>query len=172
MDASLAHDLLDFLRKAHDNEPTETVAIGLHDRLTRSQHVGAGLSQASLPLSACEGVRPATDVLTAGDWSSAWNAMASACGLPRCTLWPPRRAAQARQRCGEYTGDQFTRALAAIPRSAFLRGSNPRNWRANIDWFLRPRTIARILEGHYAGTGAREMLSDEKEAGDVGSGSW
>jgi len=36
-----------------------------------------------------------------------------------------------------------------IPDSPFLLGENDRGWRADIDWFLRPDSVTRILEGKY-----------------------
>ena len=40
-------------------------------------------------------------------------------------------------------------ALKRIGQSSFCRGDNDRGWRANIDWFLRPDTVTKILEGSY-----------------------
>ncbi|HEX5102774.1 MAG TPA: hypothetical protein VFV87_03135 [Pirellulaceae bacterium] len=41
-------------------------------------------------------------------------------------------------------------ALSAVAASQFLQGDNDRNWRADIDWFLRPDSLTRILEGKYS----------------------
>lgn len=46
---------------------------------------------------------------------------------------------------------------AAMKRAAslpFCLGRNDRGWRANIDWFLRPDTLTKILEGVYDGLGS------------------
>jgi len=40
-------------------------------------------------------------------------------------------------------------ALAEIAASPFCRGENDRGWRANVDWFLKPDTLTKILEGTY-----------------------
>lgn len=40
-------------------------------------------------------------------------------------------------------------ALVRIAKSSFCRGMNERGWRADLDWFLRPDTITKILEGKY-----------------------
>lgn len=45
---------------------------------------------------------------------------------------------------------QYPAALAAVEHSAFLRGENERGWRPTVDWFLKPDTVTRILEGAYA----------------------
>jgi hypothetical protein len=57
-------------------------------------------------------------------------------------------AFRARVRDAAWRADYRT-ALARIPTSAFLRGENPRRWRPDIDWFLRPDTVTKILEGKY-----------------------
>ena len=33
--------------------------------------------------------------------------------------------------------------------SEFLRGNNDRNWKINLDFFLRPDSVTKILEGNY-----------------------
>ncbi len=41
-------------------------------------------------------------------------------------------------------------ALAKVPKSGFLAGTTGRgNWRADIDFFIRPDSVAKILEGKY-----------------------
>jgi hypothetical protein len=45
----------------------------------------------------------------------------------------------------------FTRINAL----AFCRGENDRGWRANFDWALKPTSIAKVLEGNYAGGNGR-----------------
>lgn len=37
-----------------------------------------------------------------------------------------------------------------IRGSPFCSGENDRGWRANIDWALKPQTVAKVLEGLYA----------------------
>jgi hypothetical protein len=43
----------------------------------------------------------------------------------------------------------FCRAIRGSP---FCSGENDRGWRANIDWALKPQTIAKVLEGFYEPT--------------------
>lgn len=44
-------------------------------------------------------------------------------------------------------------ALAAVARSAFCAGDNDRGWKADLDFFLRPDTVTKILEGKYDSNG-------------------
>ena len=41
------------------------------------------------------------------------------------------------------------KALSHAASTVFCRGTNNRGWRADIDWFLRPDSVTRILEGKY-----------------------
>jgi uncharacterized protein YdaU (DUF1376 family) len=45
---------------------------------------------------------------------------------------------------------QYPAALAAVPHSKFLRGENDRGWVPTLDWFLKPDTVTKVLEGAYA----------------------
>jgi len=42
-------------------------------------------------------------------------------------------------------------AIDRAAQSAFCRGENDRCWRADIDWFLKPDSVTRILEDKYHG---------------------
>ena len=80
----------------------------------------------------------------------AWNVIAARYGLPACRMLTGARrsALAARLRDPDWAAN-YPAALAGIERSAFLRGGNARDWRASIDWFLRPNSVTRILEGQY-----------------------
>ncbi len=39
--------------------------------------------------------------------------------------------------------------ISKVTASAFCRGENDRGWKADLDWFLRPDTLTRLLEGKY-----------------------
>jgi hypothetical protein len=89
-------------------------------------------------------------IVPGADFLAAWNGAAVDAGWRLCRNLSPKRlkALRARQ------ADPFWREhwRAAIDRAKpipGLRGSNDRNWRANVDWFLRPETVTRITEGFY-----------------------
>jgi hypothetical protein len=48
-----------------------------------------------------------------------------------------------------YFCEHWKEAIARIQSSPFLMGVNERAWRATFDWFIRPDTVAKIMEGHY-----------------------
>lgn len=45
--------------------------------------------------------------------------------------------------------ENWREALARICESTFCKGQNDRRWTASFDWFLKPETLTRILEGLY-----------------------
>jgi hypothetical protein len=80
-----------------------------------------------------------------------WNEKAPAV-LPRVGRWTEKRAKTAKQRLADYPDRaDWERAIVAMADCPFLLGENDRQWLANIDFFLRPDTITRILEGEFRG---------------------
>ena len=43
----------------------------------------------------------------------------------------------------------WQQALALVAASSFCQGGGDRGWRANLDWFLAPDTVVRVIEGRY-----------------------
>lgn len=46
--------------------------------------------------------------------------------------------------------ENYREGIAMIPNLPFCCGENDRGWRANVDWFLKPKALAGIMEGRYA----------------------
>jgi hypothetical protein len=64
-------------------------------------------------------------------------------------LNPKRRTAlRARMRDPTWR-DGWREALDRIPKCSFLMGHGSRRWKADLEWFLRPDSVSRILEGKY-----------------------
>lgn len=79
-----------------------------------------------------------------------WNEVAERSGFPKARLTPARRKqCQARIRGSPDAVKDFTAAFSALERSAFLRGENDRGWRADIDFFLQPKSFNKLIEGSY-----------------------
>jgi len=63
-----------------------------------------------------------------------------------------KRAKAIKVRLGEqWWRENWREALGKIPDSPFLMGDNDTGWTANIDFFLKPDTVTKILEGKYDG---------------------
>jgi predicted phage replisome organizer len=79
-------------------------------------------------------------------------------------------------RLNTYSLDDFKTVFENAEASAFLKGSNDRNWSANFDWLIADKNFVKVLEGNYADKskkGRKEMVpgwmerkldKDEEEA--------
>jgi hypothetical protein len=96
----------------------------------------------------------------------AWNAIE---GIKHVNIINDARRAKLRKRwLEEYFRANWRAALAKIPTIPGLLGYNDRGWVADIEWFLRPHTVPRLLEGsydHWKGTPA-QLKKKQKEAVD------
>lgn len=79
----------------------------------------------------------------------AWNHTAERVGLKTVRKPTPERIRKLRTRIKQNTIEDFTEAIAAIERSAFLRGENDRGWKAHFDWMLEPKNFTKLIEGTY-----------------------
>lgn len=79
----------------------------------------------------------------------AWNMTAEPLGLQRVRKMTPERRRKLNTFIRRHSIDEITEGIAAIPRSPFLRGENPRGWRADFDWMLEPKNFTKLQEGNY-----------------------
>ena len=78
---------------------------------------------------------------------SAWNDIE---GVRKVYTMSDNRKKALRARWGNpWWRENWQKALDTIPNCPGLLGQNERKWKANIDWFLRPGVVAKILEGFY-----------------------
>ncbi len=52
-------------------------------------------------------------------------------------------------RLNTYSLDDFKTVFENAEASAFLKGSNDRNWQANFDWLIADKNFVKVLEGNY-----------------------
>ncbi len=89
----------------------------------------------------------------------AWNLAANDCGFKRCDrLGGSRKRAASSRFNDSYFVEHWRSAIDRIRGSPFCKGKNDRNWKATIDWFLRPDTVVKILEGQYDGSDCEEIV--------------
>jgi hypothetical protein len=60
-----------------------------------------------------------------------------------------RATALGQRRADPLWRERWQEAITAAFATPFCRGTNPRGWTATVDWFLRPDTLDKILEGFY-----------------------
>jgi hypothetical protein len=88
---------------------------------------------------------------------AAYNQTALRCALQQAGRLTPDRQRKIIARLREYSLDGWMQALANLERSAFLRGKNDRNWRANLDFLLQASSFSKVHDGQY-GNGATPKL--------------
>jgi hypothetical protein len=98
------------------------------------------------PKGSCEtGVSP----VRPSEIIEAWNITAADLGLPRIVKLTADRKRKLAARCKDSTLEEFQQALESIRRSKFLQGGNKDGWKANFDFFLQPKSFAKLIEGAY-----------------------
>lgn len=81
--------------------------------------------------------------------ATAWNALAEKHKLPRVTSRNESRERGMRNRWKQrFWREHWKEALGKIPLSEFLLGAKE-EWKATFDFFLRPDTVTKIIEGQY-----------------------
>lgn len=72
--------------------------------------------------------------------------------LPEIKVYSEKRAmAHATRLMNPDWRTHWRAALEKIPSCPFLIGENDRKWKADAEFFLRPDTVAKIIEGKYDG---------------------
>ncbi len=116
----------------------------------------AAVSQELAPLADAEGEKEAKIEAEVhppySEIQEAWNAEAAKLKLPQCRDMTDKRRAAIRNRwTNEAWRKEWQAALSKIKDRPFLLGS--KGWMADIDWFLRPDSVVKIMEGKYADSG-------------------
>lgn len=87
------------------------------------------------------------------EFVTAWNAVHGRC--PKISKCRDMKGARGRALVLRYKDADWKahwrEALEMVTDSPFLKGDNDRGWTATVEWFLRPGTVTKILEGQYSG---------------------
>jgi hypothetical protein len=89
-----------------------------------------------------------TSKAAAADVVLIWNAISDVQHCHRLTY--KRKATLAARLKDPDWCATWQRAIALVAESDFCRGGGSRGWKADIDWFLKPDTVTKLLEGKYA----------------------
>ena len=77
----------------------------------------------------------------------AWNASGK---LSPCVEFDATRLRALKSRLtSDFFRQHWREAIARLERSDFAAGHNDQQWKANVDWFLRPGNVERVMEGRY-----------------------
>lgn len=70
--------------------------------------------------------------------------------FPKVRTVTDARKKAIKARLNTYSIDDFKTVFTNAENSAFLKGSNKRNWTATFDWLIKDGNMAKVLEGNYA----------------------
>jgi hypothetical protein len=121
------------------------------EKSPRSREQGAGIGAGSReetsspPPAAAEG---AADALVAF-----WNEKAHP-KLARVRSMTSNRKTALRARLKEHRLEELQEAIVRLGASSFCLGGGAQGWVADLDWLLRPGSVAKVLEGKYDDRGA------------------
>ena len=87
---------------------------------------------------------------TGEEFVQEWNRKAEESGLPKALTVTKGRLAAIKARLSEpFFREHWREGIQKMVASDFCRGMSDRGWRADIEFFLRPDSLAKILEGKY-----------------------
>jgi hypothetical protein len=88
-----------------------------------------------------------TKLSRADEFLAEWNEAVAF--SPARFMTPKRVQALSLRMKSERWASEYLAALAKIKQSPFLRGENKSGWKIDIDFFLRPDSVTKILEDKY-----------------------
>lgn len=81
-------------------------------------------------------------------FSEAWNSLPEP--FPKVRDMTDGRKSSLKQRMrDQFWASNWKAALDMLPSLEFCKGANEKKWVANVDFFLRPDSVAKIVEGKY-----------------------
>ena len=81
-----------------------------------------------------------------------WNIQAAVLQLPTVRVVTAKRKAVIAQRLREdFFAENWEEALRKIGSIPWMLGQGEKGWKANLEFFLRPDTVVKIMEGQYDG---------------------
>lgn len=91
-----------------------------------------------------------------------WNALPDPISSIR-TMSPGRRTAFKARLRDPFWREHWKQAITMLPGIPFMLGKNERNWTVDIDFFLKPDSVVKIIEGKYNRNGSKHDSRGLKE---------
>jgi hypothetical protein len=82
--------------------------------------------------------------------------------FPKIRSLSEARKKDIKARLNTYTLGDYKTLFEKAEASAFLKGSNERNWTATFDWLIKDANMAKVLEDNYADKPGRYTRSEKK----------
>ena len=97
------------------------------------------------------------------DFQSVVDLFHSICiSYPKIRSLSEARKKAIKARLNTYTLDDFKALFEKAEASAFLKGSNDRNWTATFDWLIKDGNMAKVLEDNYVDKPKRYTRSETR----------
>lgn len=143
------------VQNAIDNIAALVVALKPQLQADTSQTLAAQLRRWADEIDPPEEQTTATPAaVVAAEWNMIGN-------VSRCSVVTKKRQQTVRARMrDEFWRTNWREAMQKVSRSSFCAGTNDRGWKANLDWFLRPDTVPKLMEGQFDDQSTRNTSKD------------
>jgi hypothetical protein len=89
-----------------------------------------------------------------------WNSMTE---LPKIVKISQSRKASLKTRMKDpFFRENWRKGLNEIPTRPFMLGVNEKGWAADIDWFLKPDSLTKIIEGKYKSGSSQQPATSRR----------
>lgn len=127
-----------------DEEPKHNPSINPREGERKGKDKGKGKEPPPTPAAGAA----KAEVVTADSFAQSWNLLPEP--FPQVRAMTAKRKASFRERMQDaFWRENWREALEQIADLEFCRGRNDRHWIADVDFFLRPDSVAKIIEGKY-----------------------
>lgn len=134
------------LRNGSEAVPDQLPTNG---EIPRQMKDGGGKGKEEISSIEDSSAEPTDKPLSVDEIVEAWNERMVPQGFSAVRRLTETRRRQIKARLRENTLDDWQRAFGALERSPFLRGENDRNWKADFDFLLQPKSFTKLIEGAY-----------------------
>lgn len=129
--------------KLKRNEKSGTVPDKSHE-VPKNQHIAEAEAEAEADPLKDKVVKNAA---LAAEVAAFWNSCRELASVRSLTT--NRKKALHARLAEPFFAENWKAAIHKLLESPFLTGTNDRGWRADFDWFMKPDSVPRIMEGKY-----------------------
>lgn len=136
------------------NAPTGRAQTRQHDGAKRADNTSSTETTTEITAETTSDAREEADeppdLISAAEAElrDAWNALDGVCPIRGRISGERAESLKARLADTDWR-DTWREAIDRVAESPFCCGENDRGWKATLDWFLRPDTVQKLIEGHY-----------------------
>lgn len=130
----------EYRQRKKDEDGNESITVNDSEQC---QHIAEAEAEADTDTKEEEKKESASE-----EFETAWNSLPEP--FPKIRAMTGSRKSSLRERMKEpFWREHWRTALDRMSKSSFCRGQNDRKWIGDVDFFLRPDSVAKIMEGKY-----------------------